>query len=187
LRLRRPVDQDGLTAAAVGAEIVGVRRLGKYLVIDLAGRDRAILVHLGMSGRLRLTPRGAAPAPHTHVVFNLAGPDQLCFSDPRRFGIVDLAPAGAAIRNHPALARLGPDPLEDVLDPDRFHAAMGRSRQPVKALLLDQRIVAGVGNISASEALWRSRIAPRRRGTGLSRSDAGVLLRAVVAALEAAL
>jgi formamidopyrimidine-DNA glycosylase len=187
LRMRRPVDRAALVRAAVGAEIVGVRRLGKFLLIDLEGRSESVLVHLGMSGRLRLLPRTAPLAPHTHVVFDLDGPDQLRYSDPRRFGMVEVAPAGGAARQHPSLAELGRDALEEPLDPAAFHAIARKSRQSLKALLLDQTVIAGVGNIYASEALWRARIRPSRRGVALSRADAGSLGRAVIASLRAAL
>jgi formamidopyrimidine-DNA glycosylase len=187
LRMSTPVDRAALERVAAGAVLAGVRRLGKYLLLDFAGRDHSILVHLGMSGRLRLVPRAEPRAPHTHVVFDLEGPDELRFSDPRRFGMVEVAPAGAAARGHRALVDLGVDPLEETLDAAAFHAVAKRSRQSLKAILLDQRIIAGVGNIYASEALWRARIKPSRRGTGLSAADARALARAVLDALHAAL
>lgn len=187
LRMNRPVDRAALERATVGATLTGVRRLGKYLLLDFEGRDASVLVHLGMSGRLRLVPRAAPHAPHTHVVFTLDGPDELRYSDPRRFGMVEVAPAGGAARQHPSLADLGVDPLEETLDPAAFHAIARRSKQTVKAILLDQTVLAGVGNIYASEALWRARIRPTRRGVALTRADAVALGRAVIASLRAAL
>jgi formamidopyrimidine-DNA glycosylase len=187
LRLRRPVDRAALVRAAVGARLADVRRLGKYLLLDFEDRDESILVHLGMSGRLRVVARDEPRAPHTHVVLDLEGPDQLRFSDPRRFGMVEVAPAGAASRRHPALTSLGVDPIAETVDVAAFHASAARSRQSLKALLLDQTLLAGVGNIYASEALWRARIKPTRRGVKLTRSDAGALARAVLASLRAAL
>ena len=178
LRLRKPVDRDGLERAALGATLAGVRRLGKYLLLDFAGRPSAILVHLGMSGRLRVVARSEPRAPHTHVVFGFDGADELRFSDPRRFGVVDLAPAGASALEHPALVGLGPDALDQV-DASAFHASARRSSQSLKAILLYQRVIAGVGNIYASEVLWRARLKPTRRGAALAAAEAKVLAREI--------
>jgi len=187
LRLRRPIDRSGLERAAVGAPIAAVRRHGKYLLIDFAGRDELMLVHLGMSGRLRLVPAGSPRAPHTHVVLALDGPSEIRFSDPRRFGMVDVAPAGAREREHPALAGLGRDPLHQRVTGAFLHQAASRTRQNLKALLMDQGIVAGVGNIYASEALWLARLSPTLRGVQLDRRGADALARAVSAVLHHAL
>jgi formamidopyrimidine-DNA glycosylase len=187
LRLGQPVDRAGLRRAAAGATIAAVRRLGKYLLLDLAGRDKLVLVHLGMSGRLRLVPRATPRAPHTHVIFQLAGPHELRFSDPRRFGMVALAPAGPREREHPSLAVLGRDPLLERGTGAFLHAAARRSRQTMKAILLDQGILAGVGNIYASEALWLAGVPPGLRGVKLARPRADALARAVGAVLRHAL
>ena len=187
LRLARPVDQAALRRAAVGATIAAVRRIGKYLLIDFTGRDELVLVHLGMSGRLRLVPRGTPRAPHTHVVFRLDGPSELRYSDPRRFGMVAVAPGGAREREHPSLAVLGRDPLLERVTGAFLHAAASRSRQTMKAILLDQGILAGVGNIYASEALWLAGVPPTLRGVQLDRPRADALARAVGAVLRHAL
>lgn len=187
LRLRRPVDRAGLERAALGAEIAAVRRHGKYLLIDFAGRDELVLVHLGMSGRLRLMPSAAPRAPHTHVVLALDGPQEIRFSDPRRFGMFDVAPAGARQREHPALAVLGRDPLHETVTGAFLHQAARRTRQNLKALLMDQGVVAGVGNIYASEALWLARLPPTLRGVQLDRRGADALARAVSSVLNHAL
>jgi formamidopyrimidine-DNA glycosylase len=187
LRMKTPVDRAALARAAVGARLIDVRRLGKYLLLDFEDRAESILVHLGMSGRLRVVGKGAPRAPHTHVVLDLEGPDELRFSDPRRFGMVEVAPSGAASRAHPSLSSLGVDPIAEALDVGAFHATAARSRQSLKALLLDQTVIAGVGNIYASEALWRARIKPTRRGVKLTRAEAGALARGVLAALRSAL
>jgi formamidopyrimidine-DNA glycosylase len=186
LRMRSKVDRAGLDRASAGAVLADVRRHGKYLLLDFAGRDAAVMVHLGMSGRLRLVPRDEPRAAHTHVVFAMEGPHELRYSDPRRFGIVEVVPAGAAAHAHPALALLGPDALERV-DPVALHAAARRSSQSLKAILLDQSVVAGVGNIYASEALWRARLKPTRRGTGLALADARVLAREIPRVFQDAL
>jgi formamidopyrimidine-DNA glycosylase len=187
LRMNRPVDLEALEEIAVGAVIEGIRRIGKYLLVDLADRPACVVVHLGMSGRFRVVARGAPHVDHTHIVFATDGDRELRFSDPRRFGLVALAPAGAAAMAHPLLAGLGPDPLASPIDVARFHALAHRSKQTLKAILLDQSVLAGLGNIYVSEALWRARIRPTRRGRALSRAEAETLMKAVVAVLEAAL
>ncbi|HWM87478.1 MAG TPA: bifunctional DNA-formamidopyrimidine glycosylase/DNA-(apurinic or apyrimidinic site) lyase [Kofleriaceae bacterium] len=187
LRMSRPVDRIGLERAAVGAVLGAVRRHGKYLMLEFEDRGELVLVHLGMSGRLRLVQLREPEVPHTHVVFALDGARQIRFSDPRRFGFVDVAPSGARMREHPALAGLGRDPLLERVGGSFLHEALRRSRQVVKTILLDQRILAGVGNIYACEALWLARIAPTVRGHKLSRAQSDELMRAVRAVLRRAL
>jgi formamidopyrimidine-DNA glycosylase len=190
LRLNRPVPLASLRQAAVGGRVEAVRRWGKYLLIDVADRPASVLVHLGMSGRLRLQAGDSARAAHTHVVFVLdrsrRTAQELRFSDPRRFGMVEVAPRGRE-RQHPALARLGIDPLNEVLSgADLYRASRGRERS-IKALLLDQEVIAGVGNIYASEALWQAQIRPTQRAARLSRARCDALADAVRAVLERAL
>ena len=185
LRLARPQPLAALRRATRGHRIVDVRRLGKYLLLDLDGRH-AVLVHLGMTGNL-LTARRAEPwAPHTHVVFELADGRDLRFVDPRRFGQVDVVER-AHERAHPSLAVLGPDPIAEGLPPGHLARAASRRKTPVKQLLLDQSVLAGVGNIYASEALWLARIAPTRRADRLSADDARALGIAVRDVLEFAI
>ena len=183
LHLRRAVDARGLRRIAVGRVIADVRRLGKYILIALAGRgDAGVIVHLGMTGRLRVQSKRVARAPHTHVVLAFAGGDELRFSDPRRFGWVEPA---AAFADSVALARLGPDPLSQ-LDETTLAAALAGVRAPIKAFLLDQHRIAGLGNIYVSEALFRARIPPTARA-GRLRARAPALLAAIRAALENAI
>jgi formamidopyrimidine-DNA glycosylase len=156
LHLRRPVDLPALRAVSVGRRFAGARRLGKYILLDV-GRDGAgVGVHLGMTGRLRVQPASTPRAPHTHVVFRLAGGDELRFVDARRFGWVA---AGDPLAALPGLAELGPDPLS-ALDAGALAEALRGVRAPVKAFLLDQRRIAGIGNIYACEALHHARIHP---------------------------
>jgi len=187
LRMKQPVDRAGLERAAVGAVLGAVRRHGKYLMLEFEGRTELVLVHLGMTGRLRLVPVREPRAPHTHVVFALEGARHIHYSDARRFGLVAVAPGGERRREHPALAELGRDPLLERVGGRFLHEAMQRSRQMVKSLLLDQRILAGVGNIYACEALWLARVAPSARGRDLTRAQSDELMRAVRAVLRLAL
>jgi len=187
LRMNSPVDRAGLERASVGAVLEAVRRHGKYLMLEFADRAELVLVHLGMSGRLRLTAAGDPPAPHTHVVFALDGAQQIRYSDPRRFGLVAVAPGGERRREHPALAELGRDPLLERVGGAFLHDAVKRSAQTMKTILLDQRILAGVGNIYACEALWLARVAPTVRGRNLTRAQADEVARAVREVLRTAL
>jgi formamidopyrimidine-DNA glycosylase len=187
LHMNRAVDVRRLRGAAQGGVVAEVRRRGKYLLIDFVERPLGVLVHLGMSGRLRLVPAVSEPAPHTHVTFALAGdPRELRFSDPRRFGQVGVVDR-AREREHPALARLGLDPLVDRLDGPTLHGLCRRSRQPLKTFLLDQHRIAGIGNIYASEALWVARLRPTLRAGQLSARRADALAAAVREVLEHAL
>jgi formamidopyrimidine-DNA glycosylase len=159
LRLARPLDTAHLTRLCRGARIEGVTRRGKYILLALADRtggSGVVLVHLGMSGRLRLCAAGEAREKHTHVVWSLDRDRELRFVDPRRFGLVRPAQADGAL---PELAGLGPDPLAE-LDPPALATALAGSRAPIKAFLLDQRRVAGLGNIYVCEALFRAAVHP---------------------------
>jgi formamidopyrimidine-DNA glycosylase len=187
LRMNHPIDRAGLERAAVGAVLGAVTRHGKYLMLEFEGRGELVLVHLGMTGNLRLVPSGLAEAPHTHVVFSLDGPRHIRYSDPRRFGLVTVAPGGERRREHPALAVLGRDPLLERVSGRFFHDSVVRSKQVIKTILLDQGILAGVGNIYACEALWLARIAPTVRGHKLSRAHSDELVRAVRSVLRHAL
>jgi len=168
----------------VGTKITAVRRIGKYLLVDTDG-PLSLLVHLGMTGRLRIHEKTDARAPHTHVVLDL-GPRELRFSDPRRFGQIDVVER-AKERAHPALSVLGPDPLTDGIDPVAFHARARRTKAMLKAFVLDQSVLAGVGNIYASEALWRARLRPTTRAHRLTAQGAARLAAAIQEVLEHAL
>ncbi len=192
LRLGAKVDLRALRRATRDARIAAIRRRGKYLLIDLDGeRCDAVLVHLGMSGRLKLVKVAAPRATHTHVVFGLEGRRgalrrELRFSDPRRFGQVALV-RGGRLENHPSLAILGVDPLEEGLTGALLYERLRASKRSLKTALLDQRTVAGIGNIYASEALWRAGIRPTLQGRRLSRPRAERLSEAIVFVLRHAL
>jgi formamidopyrimidine-DNA glycosylase len=158
LRLGRPAPIVALGRATRGRTITGIRRLGKYLLIDVDGPS-SVLVHLGMTGNVLVLPRRTTWAPHTHVVFELTDGRDLRFVDPRRFGLVDLV-TRADERKHPALAVLGPDPIAEKVHVDHLWTRAEGKKGPVKTFILDQGVLAGVGNIYASEALWLARIPP---------------------------
>jgi formamidopyrimidine-DNA glycosylase len=166
----------------VGAKITALRRHGKYLLLD-TDRPETLLVHLGMTGQLCLHGKREPRAAHTHLVLDL-GKRELRFADPRRFGQIDVL-LRAHEREHPALAVLGPDALVHGVDPEALlEAARRRQRSTLKAFLLDQSVIAGVGNIYASEALWRARLRPTtrtRRLTGPSARRLADAVREVIA------
>ena len=179
-RLRWRVPEDVLALA--GRTVRAVRRRGKYLLLDCG--DGAILVHLGMSGSLRVLPAGTAPGPHDHVDLVL-GDRVLRLRDPRRFGAVLWAPASGG--PHRLLAHLGVEPLSRALDGARLHALTRGLRAPIKNVIMDARRVVGVGNIYASEALHRARIDPRTPAGRLSRERCERLARAIKLTLRAAI
>ena len=149
-----------------GRRIELVTRRGKYLVCPL-DEDLELVLHLGMTGSFSFGPADA----YARARFGLDDGRELVFRDPRRFGRVSVVEAGdyAGI---PTLAALGPEPLSEDFDVGGFAAALRRSNAPVKAALLGQRLVAGVGNIYADEALWRTRIHPASRRVGPGRARA---------------
>jgi formamidopyrimidine-DNA glycosylase len=185
LRLGRPMPFAAISRALTGRRITGVRRHGKYLMVDVEG-GAALLVHLGMSGRFRLVDARVPPPPHTHLRVLLDDGRELRFTDPRRFGQIDLVER-ATERAHPSLAVLGRDPLEEGISGPWLHEQARRRKVSLKSFLLDQSVIAGVGNIYASEALWRVRIRPSRRAHRLGAAEARSLARAVTSVLEHAL
>ncbi|MFN8642019.1 MAG: bifunctional DNA-formamidopyrimidine glycosylase/DNA-(apurinic or apyrimidinic site) lyase [Candidatus Binatia bacterium] len=179
-RLRRPVPAD-LADRLRGRRVTAIERTGKYLLFALDD-GRTLLVHLGMSGSLCLAPPTASPARHDHVVIALDRDRLLVFNDPRRFGLVRLA-ARAELDE---LRALGPDPLANAPSLDAWRALTRHRRTPIKTLLMDQRRLAGVGNIYANEALFVAGVRPRRRAGSLTRAELARLAAALRAVLERA-
>jgi formamidopyrimidine-DNA glycosylase len=173
-RLRWPVDAR-LAATLAGRRVVDVRRRAKYLLIVL---DHGTLIaHLGMSGSLRVLPSGAPLVAHDHYDLRLDSGRCLRFNDPRRFGC--LLWTDGDPQDHPLLARLGPEPLGRGFDAG-YLAAQARGRRiAIKQFLMDQHVVVGVGNIYASEALFRAGIHPRRAAGRVSRERLGQLVEAI--------
>ena len=159
---------------AAGGRIGALARRGKFLLAPLTGgppHPSELVLHLGMTGILRVldaddpSGRPGGRDPHVRVRLELDDGTALVLRDARRFGRVDVVDPGDRTRL-PTLAALGPEPLDDGFDADAFAAALARPGAPVKARLLDQRLVAGVGNIYADEALWRARVHPAARRVG---------------------
>jgi len=168
-RLRWPVPQ-GLREQVVGQVIEAVERRGKYLLFRTAAGS--LLVHLGMSGSLRVVDTAQAPGRHDHIDIQLQSGAALRYHDPRRFGcFLWLGPA----EQHPLLTHLGPEPLSEKFDGDYLY---GRSRGrscAIKSFIMDGKVVVGVGNIYANEALFLSGIHPRRAAGRISRARCLVL------------
>ena len=152
-----------------GARVAAVRRRGKYLILEFAG-GRKLAMHLGMSGRIVLGRKG----PHTRFQFT-AGAEVVSFNDARRFGRVGCR-----------LPRFGPEPLSPEFGADYLFNTLRGRRAPVKALLMDQAVVAGLGNIYATEALFEAGIRPARRASSLSRAECGRLCSAAKSLLALA-
>jgi len=176
----------GLAARLTGATVLGFRRRAKYILMRLDGGS-SVLIHLGMSGRMVLGPAGANDVPaHQHVTLVTDEGWQVGFVDPRRFGSVDLV-ATADEERHRLLAGLGPEPLDDAFDAAVLTATLTGRRTPIKAALLDQRLVAGLGNIYVNEALFRAGISPQRLAHTVAGRRAARLVPQIKATLREAI
>ncbi|WP_417601572.1 bifunctional DNA-formamidopyrimidine glycosylase/DNA-(apurinic or apyrimidinic site) lyase [Pararhodobacter oceanensis] len=184
---------EGMAERLQNARVERLRRRSKYILIDLDSGE-TLLVHLGMSGRMTISGLAAPFVPgvfhhhhpaalkHDHVVLHMEGDIRVTFNDPRRFGALDLAPT-PQIDGHLLLRNLGPEPLGNQFSAQHLQAALKGRKAPIKTLLLDQRIVAGLGNIYVCEALHRARIHPERAGgrIGMARLEAlTVIIREVL-------
>lgn len=157
-----------------GVRVTGLRRRSKYILADLDS-DETLLIHLGMSGRMLVSgdPLGQfvhdhpAPEKHDHVVLDMENGARITFNDPRRFGAMDLMPT-SDIERHKLLAKLGPEPLGNTFDTAYLVDALKARNTPMKAALLDQRLVSGLGNIYVCEALYRARIHPARKARNVA-------------------
>jgi formamidopyrimidine-DNA glycosylase len=194
-----------------GRRILSLGRRAKYLLAPLDD-GTALIAHLGMSGAFRVEDDALAaaaeggPAPigrfvhpkgkiaaHDHVILTLGG-TRIVYNDPRRFGFMDLGET-AALQAHPFFAHLGMEPVAGSLTPDRLAAALKGKMTPLKSALLDQRVIAGLGNIYVCEALWRARLSPRRLAGSVVRKDgmagqrvtrlAGAIVAVIAEAIEA--
>ncbi|RVV97946.1 bifunctional DNA-formamidopyrimidine glycosylase/DNA-(apurinic or apyrimidinic site) lyase [Mesobaculum littorinae] len=184
---------DRMAERLTGRKVIALRRRSKYILAELSGGE-TLLIHLGMSGRMLVS--GAqlgtfvhdhpAPQKHDHVVLDMEGGARVTFNDPRRFGAMDLIDT-AQLDAHWLLSGIGPEPLGNGFSEAYLaHRLKGRAT-PIKAALLDQRVVAGLGNIYVCEALHRARISPRRKAGNISAARAGALVPVIRAVLEEAI
>ncbi|MDP4576179.1 bifunctional DNA-formamidopyrimidine glycosylase/DNA-(apurinic or apyrimidinic site) lyase [Qipengyuania sp. G39] len=176
--MRRPFPA-GLVQALTGASVTHLTRRAKYGLIHTS-RDHAMVFHLGMSGRWRIDPE--ADDKHDHLILETAH-NRFALNDPRRFGSVDLMTTQELVTWKP-FAALGPEPLGNALTAEHLREATRGRKQAIKLLLLDQRIVAGLGNIYVCEALWRSGISPRKAGGKVTMPQLRRLVPAIREVLE---
>jgi len=187
-KLRQPIPAT-LDELLPGCRIDAVRRRGKYLLIDCQrpGLEGTLIVHLGMSGHLRFVPPDLPPGKHDHFDLVLSR-QTLRLADPRRFGLVLWQPGSPATADsHPLLAVLGVEPLTDAFTGDWLHSALARRHGPVKPVLMDSHMVVGIGNIYASESLFRAGISPLRAASRISQLRCLTLADAIRATLSEAI
>ena len=175
--LRFPFQKD-FVARLEGQRVIGLGRRAKYLIADLASGD-VLLMHLGMSGSFRVINDDNGHMPgrfhharnedraHDHVIFHMSSGTAIVFNDPRRFGYMKIVARGR-IEEEPLLRGLGPEPLGNEFDADMLARACANRKTSLKAALLDQRVVAGLGNIYVCEALFRAHLSPRRLAATLA-------------------
>jgi formamidopyrimidine-DNA glycosylase len=161
-----------------GCTIQQITRRGKYVVIRLS-RGLTLLIHLRMTGRLNWESQDKPRSKHEHVILKVNGTYELRFQDTRKFGRIILTRTPETVLNE-----LGPEPLEDGFTPGRFSKMLQSRKRTIKPLLLDQKFIAGLGNIYVDEALWEARIHPQRVSCSLSRKEANILHRAIPKVLK---
>ena len=197
--LRVPLPEN-FTARLAGRHVQVLRRRAKYLLVDLDGGE-TMIVHMGMSGRFTVHLPGSASTPgrfthkkpgdgsgdgkHDHIVFETGQGVRIVFTDHRRFGLMLLADTDN-LYDHDLFAGLGPEPLDESFTSDVLSIVLKGKRTPIKAALLDQRVVAGLGNIYVCEALFRAGISPKRLAASVAGARAARVVPAIKAVLEAA-
>jgi formamidopyrimidine-DNA glycosylase len=194
--LRFPLPE-GFVQRLTGATVIGLTRRGKYMLGAL-DRDETLVMHLGMTGRFVVEADGASLTPgeftlappadpkHAHIVFETDAGSALTYFDARRFGFMDLVET-ANLENHARFAGMGPEPLGDTFDAGHLARAFAGRRQGVKTLLLDQGVVAGLGNIYVCEALHRARISPVKPAADIGAPARSALVRSIRSVLEEAI
>ncbi len=183
--LRIPFPKD-LVARTEGQRVARIFRRAKYIVMALEGGD-ALIAHLGMSGRMQVVKDKTTPLEtHDHVIFTTDTGVEVRFNDPRRFGLLTITPL-AELESHKLFRHLGPDPLTDAFTPALLSAALKGRKTSIKAALLDQRLVVGVGNIYACESLYLAGISPKRKAGTVAGARAAALVPAIRKVLKQAI
>jgi formamidopyrimidine-DNA glycosylase len=172
LRLPVPLDFEDRVREV---KVLSLKRRSKYVLVELETKE-TIIIHLGMSGRIRIE-QGNPPEPDKHDHIELMTESRQCirFGDPRRFGFVDIIPAGA-LETYPSLAKLGPEPLGDDFTAQFLYDRLRNKTTSMKAALMDQRLVAGLGNIYVNEALFRAGVSPKKQAGKLTKVKADLLV-----------
>lgn len=179
--LRWPLPS-GMADRLMGKTVLALRRRSKYILADLSSGE-TLLIHLGMSGRMLISGQmlgefhhtHPAPQKHDHVVLHMANGARVTFNDARRFGAMDLLPTATA-EEHPLLAPIGPEPLGNTFDEPYLIAKLKNRNTPIKSALLDQHLVAGLGNIYVCETLFRALIDPTTKAMALTKSRVASLV-----------
>ena len=183
--LRFPLP-DGLQDRLTGRRVLSVGRRGKYILVRLDGEE-VLICHLGMSGRMVVTAGPGGPLlPHDHIVLTTDAGDEVRFNDARRFGMMDLV-AEAELDRHRLLRGLGPEPLGNAFNGPALADRLRGRRTPIKSALMDQKVVAGLGNIYVCEALFEAALSPRRQAYSVQGARAERLAAAVRQVLERAI
>jgi formamidopyrimidine-DNA glycosylase len=194
--LRFPLPE-GFVQRLTGARVIDLRRRGKYMLAPL-DRDETLVMHLGMTGRFVVEAEGVSEAPgeferaapadpkHAHVVFETDAGVAITYHDTRRFGFMDLVDT-AKLESHARFSAMGPEPLGDAFDAAHLARAFAGRRQGAKTLLLDQGVVAGLGNIYVCEALHRARLSPIRPAADIGPRSLSALVRSIRGVLEEAI
>lgn len=187
--LRRPFPID-LGATVAGAKITAMTRHSKYVLMHL-NNGGVIIIHLGMSGRMAFMPHGAAPEKHDHVIFHYGSarttkPAQVFFNDARRFGVLDYTTTDQ-LKTHPLLKDTGIDPFAPEMTGQWLFGQLQKRKGPIKTALMDQKLIAGLGNIYVCEALFLARVAPERPGHQVTAKETAALVRGIHKVLEAAI
>ncbi len=177
----------------IGCRVTALRRRSKYILADLSSGE-TLIIHLGMSGHMLVDGAGLAdlhhrraePAKHDHVIFDMEGGARVTFNDARRFGAMDLVETDQ-LEQHWLIRKLGPEPLGNAFHADYLAAQLRKKASPIKSALLDQRVVAGLGNIYVCEVLHRTGISPRRLARSISRRRVESLVPAIRSVLAEAI
>jgi len=181
-RMRWPLPRS-FESDLTGQKIQSVSRRAKYVLIEMT--DRTLMIHLGMSGSLRIVDPAVAPKRHDHVDLLLNSGHCLRFNDPRRFGSLHVA--HGEVSQHPLLAKLGPEPLSDVFSASFLHARTRHRHVAIKVFIMNAAMVVGVGNIYASEALFRAGVHPAKTAGKLTMAESTRLVAAIKRVLSAAI
>ena len=190
----------GFARRLIGKSVLRLRRRAKYILADLDNAE-TLVIHLGMSGRMavyatggehrpgrfyyEIAPADAGQGKHDHVVFETDAPARIVFTDHRRFGLMTLVET-EKLDTHPLFKGLGGEPLSEEFTRDYLQAVLKGKKTPIKSALLDQRVVAGLGNIYVCESLWRARISPKKFARRVKLSQMGLLALAIQSVLREA-
>ena len=166
-----------------GKRCLNLRRRGKYIWMDVEGGE-TIVIHLGMSGSFTINPQNVKP--HDHFILETTTNNRIIYNDPRRFGMFFIVPTGEE-NTHPAFARMGPEPFANDFNADSLIAALKNKDTPIKTALLDQSVIAGIGNIYACEALYIAGISPLRKSRTIGHAKAERLVQALRTVLSDAI